>query len=334
MNLSIIARIQKLLILANDAGATEAEAQLAMEKAQAIMSEHNLTMATISAQGGKGTEARAKEGLDGQAMFDYQRDLMFVIAETNYCYVSVLYKYTRRGNKGAGYRIIGTESNVASCKIMFEYLMQTINRLVMIEIGNDHRQRMSRYAISWCSGCSSRLRERIADRHNKYLAEQKKKADEEKRKAQHPASATHGALVVVMEDYAQKEADLNADFRNGWEPGTTARQRSEREAKAAEKTARKFAEAKAAGFDDEVAKTFSEYYFDNPQAAYDWLHPSDEKLAENEKYWEKEAKKAETRRRRELAKRDWHAYGKGSKAGDSISLDRQVSNSTPAARIK
>jgi hypothetical protein len=77
MENKLIQRIQKLLALAAEgSGASEAEANSAMEKAQAIMNEHNLTLATIAATGGKGSEARAKEAMDGQAMFDYQRNLM------------------------------------------------------------------------------------------------------------------------------------------------------------------------------------------------------------------------------------------------------------------
>lgn len=328
MDKSIIFRIQKLLALANDGGATEAEASLAMEKAQAIMAEHNLTMATIAATGEKGQENRTKEGLDGQAMYDYQRDLMAAIADTNYCYVNVIYRGSRRGVRGVGYQIIGTESNVATAKIMFEYLMQTINRLVMIEIGNDYRQRMSRYAMSWCAGCSSRLIDRIRERHSNYLAEQKKKAEQEKKQAQHPASASHGALVVVMEDYQQKERDLNNDFRNGWEPGTTAKKRDERDARLKKAHDDKYAKAIAAGYDKEVAEAYAEYYFDSLEAAHEWVHPkpmTEEEKAKQEREWEREGRKERKRQEREFNKRNWSAYHKGSEAGSSIGLDAQLS---------
>lgn len=334
MDIRIIDRIQKLLALANDEGATEAEANLAMEKAHAIMSEHNLTMATIAASGKKGEEVRTKEGLDGQAMFDYQRNLMAVIAETNYCYVSVIYKYTRRGNKGMGYRIIGTESNVATAKIMFEYLMQTINRLVMVEIKGDYRQRMSRWAISWCAGCAQRLEDRLRERHQNFLNEQKKKAKEAEAASRHPASPSHEALVVVMEDYQQREADLNNDFRMQWEPGTTAANRVKKEASKKETMQRKFAEAKAAGYDDQVAAAYSEYYFDDLQAAFDWCYPSEEKQKKNDEYWKRQDRKEEKRRQREHDKRNWSAYHQGSEAGSKIGLDAQVSKSDPLKSIK
>ncbi len=340
MDKSIINRIQKLLALAaKDSGATESEANSAMEKAQAIMSEHNLTMATIAATGKAGTEARTKEGLDGQAMFDYQRDLMSAIAETNYCYVSIIYSHKGRSTKAIGYRLIGTESNVMTTKVMFEYLMQTINRLVLIEVNNDYRQRMSRYAISWCTGCANRLRDRIKERHDNYLADQKKEADQTRKAAQHPASPSHGALVVVMEDYAQKERDLNEDFRMGREPGATARLRSERDAKEKERRQKKIAEALAAGFSQEVAEAFAGYLFDSLQEAHDWVHGIEKEKTEAEKA--KEAKEDErwyrrqqSREEKALAKRDWSAYAKGSNAGSSISLDRQVGQDQAVKQIK
>jgi hypothetical protein len=337
MELAVIFRIQKLLALANDKGATEAEANLAMEKAQAIMSEHNLTMATIAATGEKGQESRTKEGLDGQALFDYQRDLMNAIAATNYCYVSVLYKHTRRGSRGAGYRLIGTESNVASAKIMFEYLMQTINRLVMQEINNDYRQRMSRYAISWCTGCASRLRERIEKRHDDFLKEQARQAEEQRRQAQHPASASHGALIVVMEDYAQKERDLNDDYRNGWEPGTTAANRTKQEAQRKAAYEKKYAAAIAKGFDHKTSDAYAQYYFESMEAAHKWAHPEKktaEEQAKDDAYWEREYRKERNRQRREESKRNWTAYAKGQDAGDSISLNRQVDKGTATKSIK
>lgn len=345
MDTKIIFRIQKLLALANDGRGNEEEANSAMAKAHEIMSQHNLTMATIAATGKKeGGEARSKESMDGQAMFDYQRDLMTVIAETNYCYVSIIYKYTKRGNKGAGYRLIGTESNVATAKHMFEYLMQTINRLVMEEIDNDYRKRMSRWAISWCTGCAERLRERIKDRHDKYLADQKKKAKEAERASRHPASASRGALVVVMEDYASKEADFNNDFKNGWEPGTTAANRIKCEAEVVAKQKERFAKAKEEGFSDEVAKAFAENWwsFATPQAAADWMKPEEEieltlteaQKEKQQKRWEREDKTERNRRNRELNKRDWSAHDKGKEAGSRIGLDAQLDKSADRKSIK
>lgn len=329
----VIYRLQKLLALAAEgSGATEAEAQSAMEKAQAIMAEHNLTMATIAATGEKGSEQRAKEGLDGQAMFEYQRNLMAIIAEVNYCYVTILYKYGRRGSRAIGYQIIGTASNVTSVRVMFEYLANTIDRLVREFNNGDYRLRMSRRSISWCKGCAERLGERIKKRHDDYLAEQKKKAEEARKAAQHPASPSHGALIVVMEDYQQKERDLNNDFRNGWAPGTTEKNRKEREAKSAETKANKIAKAKEEGFDDKVAEAFAEYYFDTPQAAFDWLHGLNQE--KNEKYWEKEYQKQRTREDREFRKTDWSAYSKGQEAGNSIGLDAQLSKGSAPKSIK
>lgn len=327
----IIYRLQKLLALAAEgSGATEAEAQSAMEKAQAIMAEHNLTMATIAATGEKGSEQRAKEGLDGQAMYDYQRKLMRIIADVNYVYVSILYSYKRRGQRAIGYTLIGTESNVATVKIMFEYLMQTINRLVLAEVNGDYRQRCSRYALSWCLGCAERLGERIQKRHNDFISEQKKKAEEARKASQHPASPSHGALIVVMEDYQQKERDLNNDFRNGWAPGTTEKDRKKREEQFAQTRANKMAKAKAEGFDDKVAEAFAEYYFETAQEAYDWVHGLNQE--KNEEYWKKFYDRERKRQAREDAKRDWGAYGKGSKAGDSISLDAQLSKGSSSTK--
>lgn len=338
MDMKVIDRINKLLALAKDSGATEAEALLAMEKAQAIMDEHNLTMAELgSGEGGQ----RSKEGFDGQAMFEYQRNMMAVIAEVNYCYVAVLYSYKTRGRRAIGYRLIGQQANVASTRVMFEYLANTIDRLVRDFNGGDYKLRMSRSSISWCAGCAERLCERIKERHENFIAEQKKEADAKKRAAQHPASPSHGALVVVMEDYAQKERDLNNDFKHGWEPGTTERERLSRELRHKEQREKKIAKALAAGFDNRVAEAFAEYYFESLQEAYDWVHGVQKPMTEEER---RKAEKEEERMRRrwrnehnrEMAKKDWNAYGKGKEAGAKISLNPQVSkgSSSEAKKIR
>lgn len=48
----IVGRIHKLMALARNGAATEAEAELALEHAQRMMQEYNLSIAEIEASGG------------------------------------------------------------------------------------------------------------------------------------------------------------------------------------------------------------------------------------------------------------------------------------------
>lgn len=354
IELKTIERIRKLLALANDGGATEAEAELALARAHQIMSENNLTMATIAASGQASSDARLKERIKGQAMYRYQVRIMEALCATSYCFVSVVFgsagkradKHYRSGHRAKSYQIIGSEGNVASVQIMFEYLMQTMNRLVMTEINNDHRQRMSRYAMSFCDGCAERLADRIQKRHQNYLAEQKREANKKAAATKHPAAASTGTdLVVVMEDYEQNEKDLNEDMLWGHPAGTTGAKRKLREARRAE--------AKAAGLDwDEewYYVHYPEMTIEQAKARHAEVKSQRQKLIADEtpaKKAKREAKEQAANERfrrsyqrqqnRELDKRDWSGYVKGKKVGDSIGLDAQVKSNEsnePTRRIK
>lgn len=66
--------VNKLLALAKDSGATEAEASLAAEKAQELMTQHNLSMANIEAAGGQSGDdgKRVKDGVGNRASYKWQ----------------------------------------------------------------------------------------------------------------------------------------------------------------------------------------------------------------------------------------------------------------------
>lgn len=317
-----INRINKLLALANNGGATEAEAELAMSKAQEIMNENNLTMAMMEASGTQQVEGRAKEENDGQAQYPYQRNIMTVLCEVNYCYTSVIYGGKR--GRASGYRIIGRQSNVVAVQTMFEYLMTTINRLVLNEIG-DYRQRMSRFAMSWCEGCSERLVHRIRVRHNEYLLKQKKDADAKTAQQKHNGG---NQIVIYMTDHVQNEADLNTDFRMGRPPGTTAQRRMEEKAR---KEARK-SEGIKLGLSGDALHYFLEGY--TAEQVEKIMNPDEAEIRKREKYWAKHDRRQENKERDKMNRRDWTGYSKGQNAGNSIGLDGQIERSAEQKRIE
>lgn len=325
----IAAKVRKLLALANDGGATEAEADTALRMAQQIMADNNLSMATVAAQGGsEGEDAqRDKQEARGRAMYQYQRNLMVAICEVNFCMPLII----TTGHRSSGYRIIGRRANVASVMTMFDYLTQTINRLVMVEVGGDNRQRMSRRGVSFAEGVADRLRERLSQRHKEYLERQAQEARERNAAARHTA-AMGNALVVVMRDYAQEEQDRNEDFRRGVPPGTTEKERGQAETvRAARERARRDrqAELEAQGIEPDVAYYMSYGYSreDAEQAA----HPKPETAAQERARKAREERARErmyARWNRESERRDWTAYDRGQQAADRVGLDQQVPHKT------
>jgi hypothetical protein len=223
---AIFDKIENLLNLAKDGGATEAEAAAAMEKAQAIMTENNLSMAIMEAEGHTleiDGAKRVKSRKDGKALYKYQQNLMAVIARTNYCYMAIEQKWNGRRHMDSGYTLIGREANVASAFHQFDYLNTSLERILTPHI-RSNSERVSRKGVSFKEGAASRLCERLMGRFDQRMRAQ---AEEAK------AHLSDNMPLVILEDFAQIEADYNHDMHNGWKPGTTAQKRADAEKKAA-----------------------------------------------------------------------------------------------------
>lgn len=261
----IVDRLRKLLALAKDGGANTNEAGLAMDHANRIMAEYNLTSATLEAAGGKADDARIKERNDQSLLYVWKRELLETIAKANFCFLNILTKYnTNRDARikvPSGYEIIGRESNVVATKNMFEYLLQTIERLIVAEVGTDPSARYNKHSHNFRLGASAELRTMLVQRYERMLAEQAREAREAKARNAHPASATSNALVIVLADYANDEEDANTDLRRGLEPGTT---KAARLAEVARYAARK-AEREAL-----IARLKAEHPDEDPNV-WDWM---------------------------------------------------------------
>lgn len=331
---SVLRRLKKLLAIANDGRGNEHEMELAARKAQELMADYNLSLAQVNgaadaAEGGK----REKTDLEN-AGYQWQRDLMAALAEINFCMhwnaTKPVPRYGRPGEfvQRNTHVLIGREVNVIACRQMFEYLHKTIERLLPI---TDNSQRNSRSSQSWKEGCAARLIERLKERKAQMEAESRRKQAEEDAKRSHPAYAGSGALVVVLGDVYQTEADLNTDFRAGLAPGTTAKRRAERkaadEAWLAKWEAERPAREAAAKAREEAERKAREDMLANET-------PADRKKREAaEAKAERDAAKEQAKWNRRYYRssggtkskpRDWAAYSAGQRTADTIGLDAQV----------
>lgn len=224
----VIDKVRKLYAVATHPATDEHSANNASEMYQRIMREHNLSMAMIDAAGGNSNAEggkRSKEKMKGRAAYEYQQQLMATIGHVNFVYVSlnVEYKGAHYRKTVVGYNLIGREANVIAAQDLFDYLNGTIERLGFEYVGSDNTMRLSRTAISFKEGMAERLRFRLLERHEEALRQQKREVTEREAAARHPSAASTGtALMIVMEDYAQTETDLNDDLRLDREPGTTS----------------------------------------------------------------------------------------------------------------
>lgn len=314
----VLDRVRKLLALSVDGGATEGEASTAAEMARKIMADNGISNATIEASGGQG-EGRTKDESRGRTGKRWMRDIMEALCRQSF--VTADWHAGWRGKPGR-WELWGRESAVITVKLMHEYLVRTVDRVA--------RERGSATDEVFKEAMGDRIAERIERRHAEEMNRQKR----ESQAANSTASPGSNALVVVLEDYAQKERDLNTDLRDGLEPGETARRRLQRELEYQQRTAERenkrnalLAEGLAElvvdlimeGFTPERAHALADEY-ETPEYQ--------EKARRQRAARENESKKWDEKWRRDqeklAARRNSPSYRAGRSAGDSVGLDQQV----------
>jgi hypothetical protein len=309
----IIRKIQKLLNLGQSSN--EAEANLAMARAQSLLAKHNLEYAMVKdavVPGGlaePAPEKREKVTFKRTAQYLWQRELWQAIAEANFCWYWTTHvrEVLRHGRESKirvkRHMVLGKESNVLAVRMMGEYLTDTIESLLPYE----KEQVFSRTAHSWRRGFADRLVERI-------------NADAEKRKRSKRGQGDGKSLV--LRDVYKKEYEANYDALHG--EGAYSR--------------KLIADAKWEAEEKEREKVAAE---EEAKAEREWLEylrtESPEARVLREKQEARERLKEQRRRERRWNSRswgreraqaadntDWDAYSAGKKAGDRVSLGAQV----------
>lgn len=346
----VIDKIRKLMALAGDAGATEGEASVAASKAQSLMEAHNLSIASIEAAGGSsGVDGkRVKDTADDKkyrTVYVWQRDLMKSIAELNFCHCSL--RWQSRSNTSdtfAGYELIGRAANVASTRVMFEYLTQTIDRLARQEAVLEGEHIFSKFAASFREGAAGRVVDRLKYKRREAVSQAETKAKEEAARRSHPSYAGSTLSAIILTDVIQDEADLNEDMRCGRDPGTTSSLRRKRAAKEAAVQA-KIKEVQDAGYSWDVAWRVAngamleeaihlEKVAENarmeraakekPETEAQARKRREREERESDRYWEQER----NRQRKEEARIDSRGFRRGQDAGKDIGLDAQIDAKT------
>lgn len=157
-------RIRALLRLANDAGATEAEASLAMERAHDLLLKHNLDMATVENSGTDSDDV--SKVVDEEFSYRYsdkwRPSLANVVAKHNYCRVVNVGHNTLR--------FIGRPHNVTAAMDMSRWLMGQVADLTHerwgIESGIFHQTgeaKMKDWKDGFAFGIITRLGERLRE---------------------------------------------------------------------------------------------------------------------------------------------------------------------------
>lgn len=305
----LIERMRKLLALASN-NDNEHQASAAMAKLQEMLEAHNLDMAVLG-QSGKGAQRSDTKKTGG--LYGWQRKLWKSVAELNFCY----YFSIKGLAKGSVYehRLVGSHANVISTELMARYLQETVERLSQ-QWARDtgYKSVFVREAIAYREGMADRICARLSDRRYEIVEKARKEA-EERREAERNRMPTTGTELTIL-DVISTEADFNNDYLDGWEMGTTARNRAEAEARNKAWYTKRAAE--------EAAKT-------PEQKAREA-----EALKLQMKIWaEEDAKRAKRRNKTppkpryramtaEEQRRELGSYWHGQEAGSSVGIDTQV----------
>jgi hypothetical protein len=312
---NVIRKIQKLLALGQSPN--EAEAALAMARAQELLAKHNLEFAVVTATAVAGgtvapaEEKREKAKVSRSAQYRWQRDMWAAIAEANFCWHWITDVF--EGKRGVGrmskvpvkrHMILGRESNVIAVRLMGEYLEDTMERLLPFP----NSERMSRAANSWKSGCAERLVERIQ------LQAEQRKADSDACK---PTGAT---TALVLRDVYTSEYQANYDACYG----------------AGHYAQRMLADAE---WEAEREEREAQAVLDREKAEREWLEylqaetPAQKKTRETKEAKERRANENrqarqywtwDNERRKEAGRIDYSAYRSGRQVAETINLGAQV----------
>lgn len=304
--LSIIEKVKKLLALAGN-NDNEHQASAATAKAMELLAAYNLDMGVVNSAS---SSARKDNRLKG-GLYKWQRDLWEAISRLNFC----MYWPIKGLARGSSYehRILGRHENVIGAQVMADYLQGTVERLAK-EWANDEgfHSVFVKQAIAYREGIAERLVERLNALRNERLAEDRKKEAEAKARATHPAYASSGTSLVLS-SVIQSEDDLNNDYIEGLEPGTTSQRRAE---------ARARRDAVIVAADAALALRDAQEAAD-PTLRAARLAAEAAEQARIDKYWAdlKPRYRAETPRE---ARRRMASFGHGYEEGNNIGLDKQI----------
>lgn len=151
-NDKILDRVRKMMALANDSGATEAEREAALSHATALLQKHNLSMKDMPSEEAEGRLQSSVE-LTGDIWI---RTLCNSIAGLFFC--NYFYQKTRTQAR-EGHFFVGKESNAVTAMEMSVYLVKSIKR----EASKRYGSATSADGRSFCVGTLSSIRVRIQE---------------------------------------------------------------------------------------------------------------------------------------------------------------------------
>ena len=167
---SILNRIQKLLKMSTENGASENEAMLAADKAQKLLQEHNLSIADIK-------DDSQAEPMDSEDV-EVDRDLWKgyirnATAKLYFCKTYTTMKLDTHYKKVKVITFVGRKSNRMVATEMCKYFINTVDRLAAEEFKEvpGSRATINRMAHAFKQGAASKLSARLRERYEEIAPE-------------------------------------------------------------------------------------------------------------------------------------------------------------------
>ena len=165
---SVLKRIQKLLKMSTENGASENEAMLAADKAQKLLQEHNLSIADIKDEDQVESMDSEDIEVDRDLWKGYIRD---ATAKLYFCKTYTTMKFDSRYKKVKVITFVGRKSNRMVATEMCKYFINTVDRLADEEFKEvpGSRASINKMAHAFKQGAASKLSGRLRERYEEIV---------------------------------------------------------------------------------------------------------------------------------------------------------------------
>jgi len=167
---SILKRIQKLLKMSTENGASENEAMLAADKAQKLLQEHNLSIADIKDD----SQAEPIDSEDTEVDRDLWKGyIRNATAKLYFCTTYTTMKLDTHYKRVKVITFVGRKSNRMVATEMCKYFINTVDRLAAEEFKEvpGNRATINRMAHAFKQGAASKLSARLRERYEEIAPE-------------------------------------------------------------------------------------------------------------------------------------------------------------------
>jgi len=165
---SVLNRIQKLLKMSIENGASENEAMFAADKAQKLLQEHNLSITDIKDD----SQAEPIESEDVEVDRDLWKGyIRNATAKLYFCKTYTHVKLDKYYKKVKIFTFVGRKSNRMVATEMCKYFIDTVDKLAEEEFKQvpGNRTTINKMAHAFKQGCASKLAKRLVDRYNEIV---------------------------------------------------------------------------------------------------------------------------------------------------------------------